>query len=121
MYTEIFSIASAEQRSHRLLIVLLWAPCAVAFAIAPWYSTWLWAFLVGVPAALVPTWIVKIAPRAAISKISVGIALMVYSALYIDQTRGVTEMHFHVFCALAFLLAYRDWRPVLAAAATIAV
>ncbi|MCC7004085.1 MAG: hypothetical protein IT357_18165 [Gemmatimonadaceae bacterium] len=34
---------------------------------------------------------------------------------------GMIEMHFHIFASLAFLLVYRDWRVVVAAAAAIAV
>jgi methyl-accepting chemotaxis protein len=46
---------------------------------------------------------------------------MVFSGLFIHQAHGLTEMHFHVFCALAFLLAYRSWPVIVAGAATIAV
>ncbi len=46
---------------------------------------------------------------------------MLYSMLFIAQTGGMIEMHFHVFGAMAFLLIYRDWRLPVVAGATIAV
>ena len=42
---------------------------------------------------------------------------MAYSALFISQSHGLIEMHFHFFGALAFLLVYRDWRVIVVAAA----
>ena len=38
---------------------------------------------------------------------------MAYSALFISQSHGLVEMHFHIFGALAFLLVYRDWRVIV--------
>ena len=46
---------------------------------------------------------------------------MVVTALHIQQSKGMIEFHFGVFVLLALLLYYRDWIPVVAAAATIAV
>ncbi|MEN7343088.1 MAG: methyl-accepting chemotaxis protein [Pseudomonadota bacterium] len=48
-------------------------------------------------------------------------SLMLYSGLFIQQGLGRIEWHFHVFCALAFLIRYKDLRPLLAAVVTIAV
>jgi len=50
-----------------------------------------------------------------------GIALMSFSALFIQQHLGQIEMHFHIFVALAFLLIYRDWIAIVTPAAVIAV
>ena len=44
------------------------------------------------------------------------LGLMAYSALFISQSHGLIEMHFHIFGALAFLLVYRDWRVIVLAA-----
>ena len=46
---------------------------------------------------------------------------MVYSMLFIAQTGGMIEMHFHVFGGMAFLLIYRDWRLPVIAGGVIAV
>jgi methyl-accepting chemotaxis protein len=46
---------------------------------------------------------------------------MIFAALHIHQAHGMLEMHFGIFVGLAMLLYFRDWRPVLTAATTIAV
>ena len=51
----------------------------------------------------------------------IAVGLMAYSALFISETHGMIEMHFHIFGALAFLLVYRDWRVLLVGAAAAAV
>jgi len=55
------------------------------------------------------------------SRMLMGICLMLFSALYIQQGLGRIEYHFHVFGALAFLIRYKDLRPLAAAVVTIAV
>ncbi|MBW8189423.1 methyl-accepting chemotaxis protein [Neiella marina] len=50
-----------------------------------------------------------------------AMCLMLFSAILIQAQMGRMEMHFHIFSALAFTLIYRDWVPVIAAGATIAV
>jgi methyl-accepting chemotaxis protein len=41
--------------------------------------------------------------------------------LFIAQTGGMIEMHFHIFVCLSFLLMYRDWRVPLFAGVLIAI
>jgi diguanylate cyclase (GGDEF)-like protein len=48
----------------------------------------------------------------------VGIGMMLFSLIYIQQHLGRIEMHFHVFIALAILSIYKDVVPVFVAAAT---
>ncbi len=56
-----------------------------------------------------------------LSRLAMVAAGMGMVALHIQFSLGATEMHFGVFVFLAFLLAYRDWRPILFAAGLIAV
>ncbi len=79
------------------------------------------ALAVAVPAWLVPMAIYRAAPGSLASRLAIACALMIYSALTIQQTQGMTETHFGIFTLLAFLLYYRDWRPIVAAAGLIAV
>ena len=116
-----FSVAETETVMGHHFIKLLWAHVACAFLLAFWYQTFAEAFLIGVPAALVPTLLIRNKPTSTVAKCSVGVALMIFSGLFIHQARGMTELHFHVFVALAFLLAYRDWKVVLAGTVTIAL
>lgn len=49
-------------------------------------------------------------------RIVVGIALMLFSSLYIQQHLGRIEMHFHIFVAISFLTIYKDIYAVMSAA-----
>jgi len=108
-------------RANKLMLMVLWALFAVSLALSARYGTLGLALGVGLPAALVPSALVYTRPEALLTRLAVAVALMVFSALHIQQTMGMTEVHFGIFVLLAFLLSYRDWRPVVAAAATIAV
>ncbi len=55
------------------------------------------------------------------SRLAMAFVFMAYSALLIDQAHGVVETHFGIFALLAFLLCYKDWRPVIFGALLIAV
>ncbi len=50
-----------------------------------------------------------------------AISFMAFSAIMIQAQMGRIEMHFHIFSALAFLLIYRNWMTIAAAAGAIAV
>src|SRR5579864_4806046 len=56
-----------------------------------------------------------------IFRIAAGVLLMLYSGVIIHAGAGLVEWHFHVFVAMAMLVLYYDWRPIVAAAVTIAV
>lgn len=74
------------------------------------------------PAAVVPALLLRLAPAGARrTRLAVAASFMVFSALMIHQSRGMLEFHFAIFCFLAFLLYYRDWQPIVLAAALIAV
>lgn len=117
----IFSLSAAELRTNRLFEKLLGVHALAALALSAWYGTLWSAIAIGIPAALVPIWLLRRDPHGPLGRCSVGAALMVFSGLYIHQARGMTEAHFHVFVSLAVLLGFRDWRPIATAAATIAV
>jgi methyl-accepting chemotaxis protein len=79
------------------------------------------SLLVGVPASLVPFALYKLLPGSLVSRLACASSFMVLAALLIQITGGLAEAHFSIFVLLAFLLYYRDWRPVVMAAALIAV
>lgn len=116
-----FSIADFEVSVHRIMVPLLWFHVLVGFGLAFWHGTFIEAFLIGVPAAAFPTWLAKKNPHSTLTKCVIGSALILFSGQFIYQSHGVTELHFHVFAALAITLAYRDWRVVVTAAAVGAV
>ncbi len=55
------------------------------------------------------------------SRFILSFVLMAFVILHIQLARGMLELHFGVFVALAFLLVYQDWRVIVFAAVVIAV
>lgn len=113
--------AQFYQQANRFFIFVVWALFAFSLILAFWYESWSEALIIGLPAALIPTLLANTQPNSAATRIAFGISLMIFSALHIQQGRGMIELHFGIFVSLAILLYFRDWRPVLAAAITIAV
>jgi methyl-accepting chemotaxis protein len=109
--------AAADRIMLSMMVFLLAVTLAVGWAT----DSLSLSLLVGLPALLVPAAIYRMAPGSLASRLAIAFALMVFSALTIQQTQGMIESHFGIFTLLAFLLYYRDWRPIVAAAGLIAV
>jgi methyl-accepting chemotaxis protein len=60
-------------------------------------------------------------PGSLTTRMTVAAMLMVFCALNIHQSYGMIELHFGIFVCLAFLLCYRDWRPIVFGALVAAV
>ena len=107
--------------ADRLLGLVLLAHLPVALLLGAIYGSWTSGLLIGVPLPLASFWLTRVRAGAPATRFLVGMAFMGLSVLFIHQSRGLVEMHFHIFAALAFLLAYRDWRVPVVAAGFIAV
>ena len=79
------------------------------------------ALLVVLPTLAAGAWLIGRHAGSLPTRLFVGAAFMVLSAGLIQVAGGMIEMHFAIFVLLAFLLIYRDWRPIVLAAAVIAV
>jgi methyl-accepting chemotaxis protein len=110
-----------RRSADRIMLASLGVLLLVSLGLAQVTNSWFIALAVGIPALAVPGLIHHLAPGTLVSRMVFACALMVFSALTIQQTHGQIEAHFGIFVLLAFLLYYRDWRPVLAAALLIAV
>ncbi|MBX9630170.1 MAG: methyl-accepting chemotaxis protein [Burkholderiales bacterium] len=119
--TDEFTLAALNTHADRVMLGIAWVLLALALALAPWHGTWWPALLIGLPAAVVPTVLVLMAPGSVITRCAMGAAFMIFTALHIHQSHGMLELHFGVFVLLAVLLYYRDWLPIVTAAAVIAV
>ena len=108
-------------RADRLMVGVLWCLAILSFALAPWHDTWVWALNIAIPAAVVPTFMAYALPGSLATRLTVAAMLMVFCALNIHQSYGMIELHFGVFVLLAFMLCYRDWRPIAFAAVVTAV
>ena len=65
--------------------------------------------------------VVGLARGTLFSRLVLPALAMAMVALHIQLGRGTLEFHFGVFVTLAVVLVYRDWKPLVVAAATIAV
>jgi len=71
---------------------------------------------------LVVAFVVYLAKRGSLtSRLVLAFVLASFVELHIQLARGMTEFHFGVFVALALLLVYLDWRPIVFSAAVFAV
>jgi len=108
-------------KTDRLMLAVLCGLFAIAAGIAAYTGTWA-AFIAVAPVAAAVPWLAyRISPGGVLPRLAVAVAFMLFSALFIQQSHGMIEMHFAIFALLAFLISYADWRPVLAAAAVIAI
>lgn len=100
-----------------ILVLLFVESIALAFI----NGTYMEAFVIGLPAMLVPLLMMKSAPDAALTRHASAIAVMVYAGLHIHQMNGLIEVHFEIFILLAVLIIYSDWKVYFSAIATIAI
>lgn len=112
--------AIAEQ-ADKIMLFALWALFVFSLALSPLHDTWHLSIVVGGLAAGVPTALFFKKPGALITRCAVATSIMVFAALNIHQANAQTELHFGIFVYLAFLLCYRDWRPILVAAIVVAL
>ena len=108
-------------RANKFLFLVLWSLFIFGLCLSPWHNTWRSAFLIGLPAALLPSILIWLAPQRLLTHISVGTSFMVFCGLNINQAHGMIEVHFGIFVLLALLLCYENWRVIAGAALVIAV
>jgi methyl-accepting chemotaxis protein len=108
------------RKADRIMLGVLWLMVLYSLGIAAWHGTWGQALLVGGGTAVVVTVLNQLISGQRLLRCVMGAAFMVMSALHINQAGGMLEMHFGIFVLLAFLVYYRDWLPIVVAAAVIA-
>jgi len=115
-------MAAMHAEGDRIMMWTLAALLLLSCSMASWYGSWFEVGLIGVPAFLLPLVLSRLCPDGdARVRLAVSVSLMLFAALMIHQSRGMLEFHFSVFCFLAFLLFYRDWRCIVLAALVIAL
>lgn len=109
-------------RMNRRYLVMLLAQMPLAVAIASYHGV---AVLPVIAMALAistaPVLVTWKEPGTRLAAVTLSVATMMTSALYIHAGKGDIEWHFHVFASLAILTMLADAVAVVAAAATIAV
>jgi methyl-accepting chemotaxis protein len=93
----------------------------VSMGLALRAGSWTPFLAISLPTLLVVAAQVHLLPGTRLSRCTVALAWMVQAATLIHQTSGLLETHFTVIVLIALLLYYRDWLPLVVAAAAIAV
>ena len=121
-------------RADRLFAKLMVFQWLGGIAAALWISpkTWIgatsqthwhvWAaiFLGGAITGL-PVYLAMKQPGRVLTRHTIAVAQMTFSALLIHLTGGRLETHFHIFGSLAFLAFYRDWRVLITGTLVVAL
>ena len=121
------------RRTDRVFLWLMLFQWAFAIVLALVFSPYGWAgkvkvvhahvwaaVLLGGALSSLPVALILLRPGAAVTRHTVAISQMLWSALLIHLTGGRIETHFHVFGSLAFLAFYRDWKVLIPATVTVA-
>lgn len=108
-------------KADRIMVWLVGLLFFYSLGLALWYDTWWQALLVGGGTTLLAMLVYRLGKGRRAARCMLAAALMVMAALHINQTQGLIESHFGIFVLLAALTFYRDWLPIVVAAATIAV
>ena len=114
-------LISTYKKANKFMLIVIWLMCIISLLLSNWYDTWHLALTVGLPTAIIPTVLIYFIPYHFITRATVAISLMAFSALHIQQAAGMTEFHFGIFVLLAVLLCYSDWKVIFIAALTIAI
>ena len=111
-----------DRRTHRMAILVLVAHLPVLAGVAVYFETGV-ALALGLGTLIVagPIGVFFSAPRSLLMPIAIGIAATSLSALLIHLGRGMIELHFHIFVALAALIGLGSRAALLAGAGTTAV
>jgi len=102
-----------------MMWILIIHAVVAAFITSRYYDTY-WLGVTGSVAIIALSSIAFIVLRGTLwFRLIAAVAIMLFSALYIQQHLGRIEMHFHVFIGLAILTIYKDVLPMFIATAAI--
>src|SRR6202000_161464 len=99
-----------QVRADGMLSKLLLAHLPFGIGLAALHGYWVVGIVASLARSLTPLAVVRVRPGTLVSRFTVAAAFAGYSALFIQEAHGMTELHFHIFAWLAFMALYRDWR-----------
>lgn len=106
-------------KADKVMLVLMGIQWFVAtFITSISFDTYLYGFVGGGLITLLSIIGYRYFKGTQVMRALIGVGMMLFSLIYIQQHLGRIEMHFHVFIALAILSLYKDAVPVFIAAAT---
>ena len=95
-------------KADKFMIYLMFIHWMIAtFITSQEYSTHMYGFVNGGVIFLINLILYKLYRGTYIFRYSIGVSIMVFSSIFIQQHLGRIEMHFHVFIAMALLTLYK--------------
>ena len=107
--------------ANKIFIGVLAVQFLLAVGIGIYTDTLFVGLIFGAPILALPLFLITKFPNLTLTHIVVGIAVQLMTALHIQQSFGLTEIHFEIFVVLAFLSYYRNWMVIGASTAIVAV
>lgn len=108
-------------KANKIFAGVLLVQFLIGLFIAAINGSWSEAFLVGIPVVVFPLLLLWKLPDESLTHHVVAIAVQLMVALHVQQTYGLTELHFEIFVLLAFLSFYRDWKVILTSVLVVAI
>jgi two-component system sensor histidine kinase HydH len=134
--TQLFGeqLTTQRVRLDRMFSKLMLVQWLAAIVVAVMYSSVGWAdkqhptggylslaVFGGAALSLVPMLAVRYRPGSRMSRQTIAICQILWSALFIHLSGGRIETHFHIFGSLAWLAFYLDWEVLVTATVMVAV
>ncbi|MFT6326769.1 MAG: methyl-accepting chemotaxis protein [Crocinitomicaceae bacterium] len=119
-------LESKVEREHsakadKTILSVVYIAFAYSLLLADMNGTWGLALIVGGGTVLLATAFYNLRPGQRLTRIFMGLALMMLTMLHIQQSHGMIEMHFGFFVFLALLLYYHDWLAIAISAGFVAI
>jgi methyl-accepting chemotaxis protein len=122
MYVEVSMSLPWVQQANKMFTYVLIAQVVLALIIAgATGGGWIQAIVLSAIIVAVPIALINSRPDDSVTHHSVAIAVQLMTALHIQLSYGMTELHFEIFVLLAFLGIYRDWKVIATSVAVVAV
>lgn len=109
------------KKQSKLFIILLGVLFLESIVMAFLHNTFLEAFIIGLPALVIPIYFMKISEDSNLTKHAAALSTMIFACLHIHQMNGLIEVHFEIFILMAFLIIFSDWKVFISALVLVAV
>lgn len=108
-------------QANTVFVYVLLVQVAITLFIGTFTGDFMAPLLISVLIVALPLALIAKLPQHALTRHAVAAAIQLITALHIDQSMGLVEVHFEIFAVMAFLVYYRDWKVLITSAAVIAV
>ena len=93
------------QKADTAMMYVVYLASAYSLALANMHGTWGQAIIIGIGTSIIATILTKYFYGRVMTRIFMGLALMVLTAMHVNQAHGMIEMHFGFFAFLGLAAA----------------